>query len=119
MPTLTEIFNAVYNSVTGAIKVEGSSTATTLGDGSKTVTTPGTPVRLSSSSVPCAWVSVEAYRSNTGYIAVGGSSVNAAAAGTGGTLEAGDPSKIAVGNLNAVYIDATVAGEGVRFTYGV
>lgn len=100
----------------------GSTTSvTTLGHGSRTVATAGTDVQLSTTSVPCNWVTLEAYRSNTGYIAVGGSGVDAAAAGSGITLAGtnADTVTIPVKNLNAVYIDATVSGEGVRYTYGV
>lgn len=96
-----------------------SNRATTLGQGSKAVTSAGTAVQLSASSVPCKWVTVEAYRSNTGFIAVGGSSVLASAAGTGATLASGDPAYLEVSNLNIVYIDASVSAEGVRYTYGV
>lgn len=98
----------------------GSSSVTTIGNGTRTVTTAGTDVPLSASSVACSWVTIEAYRANTGYIAVGGTGVDAAAAaGTGVTLAAGDAVNVPVNNLNGVYIDATVSGEGVRYTYGV
>lgn len=90
-----------------------------LDNGSKTVTTAGTDVALAASTA-CKWVTIEAYRANTGLIAVGGSGVDATAAtGTGILLAAGDSCTINVNNLAAVYIDAEVSGEGVRFAYGV
>lgn len=97
----------------------GTSVPTTTGHGSRTVAVAGTDVPLSGSSVACSVVTIEAYRSNVGYIAVGGTGVDAAASGTGITLAAGDTVTLQVANLNAVYIDATVSGEGVRYAYGV
>lgn len=91
----------------------------TLGHGSRTVAAAGTDVQLSATSVPCRWVTIEAYRSNTGIIAIGGSGVDAAAAGSGGTIAAGEPARVDISDLTNVYIDATVSGEGVRYTYGV
>lgn len=92
----------------------------TIGHGSKTVTTAGTPVQLSSTSVPCKLVVIQARTTNTGLIAVGASGVSAnASSGTGVVLNAGDSFEIQVTDLNKVYIDSTANGESVRFTYFV
>ena len=48
----------------------------------------------------------------------GGNAVDAAVAtGTGVILNPGDTYSLEVNNLNLIYIDSTVSGEGVRFTY--
>lgn len=100
----------------------GMNHATTgIADGHKEVTTAGTPVALMATSTLAKWVIVQAYRSNTGYIAVGGSSVSASATagtGTGASLAAGESVTLPIADLATVHIDATVNGEGVRFTYG-
>lgn len=91
-----------------------------IGDGFKVVTTAGTAVALATST-PAKWVTLQAYRSNTENIAVGASGVDASATagtGTGVTLAAGESITLPVDNLADVYIDATVNGEGVRYTYG-
>lgn len=88
--------------------------------GVKTVTTAGTDVPLVALSTPANWVIVQAQTDNTGGIAVGGSGVDATVAtGTGIYLTASSaPVTLAVSNLEDVYIDSTVNGEGVRFTFG-
>ncbi len=92
--------------------------AGTIGNGSKNVTTAGTDVALSSSSVPCRSVAIMAKLTNTGYIAVGSAGVDATvSSGDGVLLAAGDTMTIDVSDLNLVYIDSTVNGEGVRYTY--
>lgn len=87
-------------------------------DGRKTVTTSGTEVQLSSSSVSCNSIMISALDTNTGVIVVGDSSMPAPASATrqGAYLWAGQTEYFPIGNLNEVYIDATVNGEGVSFT---
>jgi len=88
-----------------------------IGHGVKTVTTAGTDVALATSTT-CKKVDIQAQTDNTGIIAVGGSGVDATVAtGTGLILEAGDVYSIEIDNLADVYIDSSVSGEGVRFTY--
>lgn len=103
--------------VDGITASAGSPTGT--GDGNQTVTTAATRVQLSASSVPCKSVSITAKDTNTGVIVVGGSTVVALAGATrrGTPLNAGDTMTIDIGNLNLLYIDATVSGEGVVYTY--
>lgn len=99
--------------------VKTQSSNTSIGDGHKEVTTAGTQVTLAASTA-CKSVIIEAYRSNTGVIQVGGSTVNnseTAGTGTGATLLAGDSIPIDIDNLSKIYINSTVNGEGVRFTY--
>jgi len=90
---------------------------TGIGHGVKVVTTAGTDVALAASTA-CKKVDIQAQTDNTGLIAVGGSGVDATeATGTGILLEAGDIYTLEIDDLADVYIDSTVSGEGVRFTY--
>lgn len=90
-----------------------------IGHGVKTVTTAGTDVALSSTSTAVKWVIVQAQTDNTGWIAVGTEGVDATeATGTGVLLDAGESVTIPMDDLKNVYIDSTVDGEGVRYTYG-
>ena len=87
-----------------------------LKSGGKTVTTAGTRVQLSTSSVNCIDLIVQAKRSNTGRIYIGGSDVaNDDAHGI--YLTAGQSISLNITNLNQVYLDSSVSGEGVAYTY--
>jgi hypothetical protein len=98
----------------------GSAPPTAIADGEKTVTTAGTDEALVGTSTPCREVTIMARTTNTGYIAVGTSGVDATlGTGDGIVLAPGDSFSFQISNLNLVYIDATVSGEGVRFTYTV
>ena len=86
-------------------------------DGVKTVSNAGTAEALSI-SIACKKVDIQAQTDNTGLIAVGFTGVDATeATGTGIILRAGDTYSLEIDNLNDIYIDATVSGEGVRYTY--
>lgn len=86
--------------------------------GVKTVTTAGTDVALST-SVSAKWVVIQAQTDNTGIIAVGASGVDATVAtGTGVALAAGESLTIPAEDLGSIFVDATVSGDGVRYTYG-
>ena len=86
-------------------------------DGLKVVATAGTDVVLGG-DVDCMKIDIQAQTDNTGIIAVGFTGVDATeATGTGIALYAGDTYSLEVTNLNLIYIDATVSGEGVRYTY--
>jgi len=90
---------------------------TGIGHGVKTVTTAGTDVVLSASTTAKV-VIITAQTDNTGLVAVGGSGVDATVlTGTGVALWAGDSVTLLVDDLADVYIDATVSGDGVRYTY--
>jgi len=92
--------------------------ATTLTDGRKTVTAPGTAVALRA-SLACKWVTVTALSSNAQQVNVGGSGVLAAAGtATGTALDAGTGVTLPVDDAAKVFVDARVAGEGVSFTVG-
>lgn len=98
-------------------KIDHSSSG--IGHGVKTVTTAGTDVALVASSTPAKWVVVQAQTDNTGNIAVGATGVDATeSTGTGILLAASESITLPVDNLTDVFIDASVSGDGVRFTYG-
>ena len=89
-----------------------------INHGVKTVTTAGTDVALAT-SVNARWVIIQAQTDNTGVIAVGTAGVDATVAtGNGVALAAGESLTIPAEDLSLIYIDATVNGEGVRYTFG-
>lgn len=93
--------------------------STGIGHGVTTVTTAGTDVALAGSTA-AKWVTVQAQTDNTGWIAVGATGVDATeATGNGVLLDAGESITLLVDNLADVFIDSTVNGEGVRYTYGI
>ena len=86
-------------------------------DGVTTVSSAGTDVVLGG-NVVCKKIDIQAQTDNTGLIAVGFTGVDATeATGTGIILYAGDTYSLEMVNLNLIYIDSTVSGEGVRYTY--
>lgn len=92
--------------------------ANSIGTGRKVVTTAGTAVQLSTTSAVCTTIAIQAETDNTGDIAVGDANVVAAdGAERGIILTAGDSTTLAVNNLNLVYIDSTVNGDGVTYLY--
>lgn len=105
LPAGTNIIGRTGHDITG------------IGDGRTTVTTAGTRVVLASST-SCKKVDIAALVGNTGIVVVGGSTV-VASAGTrqGIPLYAGDIYSLEIDNLNDVYLDSTVNGEGVSYTY--
>ena len=91
-------------------------TVTLSGDGRKVVASAGTAEAIGSGS--CTKVIIVAETDNTGCVVVGASTVVASAATRRGVpLFAGEKVEVNCTNLNQVYIDATVTGEGVTFLY--
>lgn len=94
-----------------------------LGDGTKSVTTAGTRVRIEDGAtavVTQVWmVTIQAKTTNTGVIWVGGPQV---AAGRGISLAAGQSVKLGpeegVSSLADVWLDCAVNGEGVTYLFG-
>lgn len=87
-----------------------------MNSGTKSVTTAGTPEALSTDSNRVNIIYITANEDNTGYIYVGDSTVDASA-NTGNVLAAGDIIIYEYERLNQIYLDSTVNGEGVGFTY--
>lgn len=111
IPTLIAV------STTNKLLTESSHDITGIGHGVKTVTTAGTDVALATSTV-AKRVTIQSQTDNTGLIAVGASGVDATeATGTGFILYPGDGIELDIDNLADIYIDSTVNGEGVRYSY--
>jgi len=84
--------------------------------GRTTVTTNGTRVQLSSSSVGCGRIVVMAETDNTNPVTVGSSDVvGALATRKGIALDAGEALTVRVGDLSKVYIDSVTDTEGVTW----
>lgn len=99
-----------------AIQALGSTGATSVGDGTATVTTAGTRVQLPSQA--CKKVIIQTLETNTGIIVVGGSTVVAAAGSRRGVaLFATQSQAFEVSNLDLLYIDSTVNGEKINFYF--
>jgi len=81
-----------------------------------TVTTAGTRVQLPDQ--PCAEVTITGHENNTDVVVVGGVNVVAAnATRKGQPLEPLQSITLRIDNLNKIYIDAKVNGEGATYTY--
>lgn len=81
--------------------------------GTKTVTTPGTRVVLGTSQALTEGVQLRGLDANTGLVYPGNATVSATVNGT--RLAAKEPLFIRCNNVNLVYLDAAVAGEGVTW----
>lgn len=86
--------------------------ATTVFNGVVTVTTAGTRVQVSGSSVPIRSMCIKAQHADTGKIYVGNSTV---ASSNGYELIADTSVCLDVNNLNLVYIDSSVNGESASY----
>jgi len=87
------------------------------GQGIKVTTGAGDHIVLGG-DVACKKIDIQAQTDNTGLIAVGFNNVDVTeASGDGIILYAGDTYSLEVNNLDLIYIDSTVTGEGVRYTY--
>ena len=90
--------------------------ASTVGDGRKVVTTAG--VRVQFDSQACKYVIITGEEDNTDIVTVGGSTVVGATATRRGTpLTAFQYMRFDVSNMNLLYLDSEVNGEGVTYTW--
>jgi len=86
--------------------------------GADGVTTDDTNGTVLGGDVICQKIDIQAQTDNTGVIAVGFTGVDATiATGTGIILYPGDTYSLEINNLNLIYIESSVNGEGVRYTY--
>ena len=102
------------------LKVDSNSAdgASAVGDGTVTITTAGTRVQLSATSVPCKKVFVQAHESNTGTVVVGGVTCVAALVGRRGkALFATQGDNFYVSDLSLLYVDSTVSLDKVSYYY--
>lgn len=88
-------------------------------DGNTTITTAGTPVRITSTSTPCAGVWVAGDTGNAGIIYVGSSTVDGVASQQRGiSVEpAGNSVFIPVNNLDLLYVDSQENGDIAVWSY--
>lgn len=91
----------------GQLLVNGS-----LGHGEKNVASAGTAEALGAENA-IKRVHITAKTTNSGTIWVGGSGVTT----TGTPLSAGDSMIITIDSLSEVFVNATVSGEGVTYSY--
>lgn len=96
------------------VQLQGTTKPTVLLFGRKAVTTAGTRVALVATSTPLVggYVEITALSSNTGFIYVGDVTV---ASTNGHRLAAGVSTVIFIDDLNRIYLDASVSGEGVSY----
>jgi hypothetical protein len=107
---LSDVKTAVQSIIT--------TTYSELGDGRKTVSASGIAEQLSVASVPCKEVIVVALITNLNDIAIGDDTVVAGGATKRGIpLMAGQSTSIKIDNLNKIYINADVNGEGITYLY--
>lgn len=96
----------------------GDHRGTSFGDGRKVVTTATTEVPLVTAKTLVQVVDITAETDNTGTITVGASTVVDATATRRGTpLNAGDVLTLYNVDLSEIYIDSSVNGDGVTFSY--
>lgn len=108
--------DAKLDAILAAIQALSFSPASSVGDGTATVTTAGTAVQLSAQA--CRKVIIQAHENNTGAIAIGGSTVVAALVGRRGTiLYPTQTVELAVANLNLIYVDSISNGDKINYTY--
>jgi len=91
-----------------------SRTPTTFKGGQKTVSLAGTAEALGSDT-PIRGVTIVALKDNTGFVYLSDSTVDS----SGDKLWAGDTRNIAIDNLNKIYLDVSVSGDGVTYSYVV
>lgn len=92
-----------------------------IGNGTKTVTTAGTAVRIVANNTIIKSGTIQALSSNTGTVCVGSSTVLASSK-NGICLSAGQATPLfyvpgVPWDLSTLYIDSTVNSEGVSYTY--
>lgn len=100
----------LVDALVSALQLSGNGT---ISDGAKNVTTAGTRLAIASSTA-CRKVTVQAKPTNTGNIYVGGATVSST---SGIALTPYNSIVLNPSNLNLVFIDSDVNGEGVTFTY--
>lgn len=84
-----------------------------LGNGQTSVVTAGTPVPLATNTATTT-ITVRAFSANTGFIYVGTTGVSSS---TGFILSADETVSFDLDNLDKVFINSSVNGEGVSYIY--
>ena len=106
--------NATVNLITGFATSALQGPPTAIGDGRQTDDTS----RTQFSAQACTKVDITAELDNTDVVVIGGSGVVAAlSTRTGTPLNAGDSYSLTIDDMDNLYIQSIVSGEGVTFTY--
>jgi len=88
--------------------------------GRKVVAAAGTAEPLVAGSTKASHIVIQAETNNTGVICVGDSSVDETQASRNGiALNAGDSFSTPCDDINDIYIDASVTGDGVTYFYKI
>lgn len=103
-----------------AVPVSGTLGATpnrsTFATGQQTVTTAGTAQNMAAQAIPDGFsVVIKARSTNTGRIRIGNSQANAQSTTVSFSLGSNQDVQLYITNLNLVWVDATVSGEGVEW----
>lgn len=107
---------AIRVNAAGQLIVAPTPNRTSFEDNQKTVAVPGTAVQLQAQAIPDGFtVFVAALDDNTGNIYFGNSAADAQTHTKANVLTAGAFRTLALQNVNAIWIDADVAGEGVQW----
>ena len=111
---LEALLNALASMATDQLRVDLVTpfTPTAVGSGQATVAAAGSTEALPAQA--CKAVSIAANPDNTGNIFLGDSTVSSA---NGRILAPGDTLDLAIDNLNRLYIDAAVDGEGISYLW--
>jgi hypothetical protein len=111
---LETLLNALASVHTDQLRVDVVTpfTPTSVGSGQATVADAGTRAQLTAQA--CKAVSIAANPDNTGNIFLGDVTVSSA---NGRILAPGDAVDLAIDNLNRLYIDAAVDGEGISYLW--
>lgn len=106
-----------YSDASATAPIPVQNIASGLTTGRKTITTAGTAEVIAASTV-CRSVIVVALPTNTNRVAIGDSVVDVADSTFRGIpLNAGDSVSLLVSNLNQIWLDVLVNGEGISFAY--
>lgn len=98
--------------------ISNTNKPTTVSDGRKIVAIAGTRETLVAAPTTAKCLTITAETGNTGIVVVGGVTVVAALATRRGVpLNAGVSYEVVIDDLQKIYIDTTVSGNGVTFTY--
>lgn len=93
-----------------------SAVITGLSGGRKLVAAAGTPVQLSSTKALCVGVVIQALRSNSGNISVGGFDVSGVLGAENGVeLVPGQTITVFCHDLRVIWLDADVSAQGVQY----
>lgn len=116
-----DIRQVTIEDTTDRLLVSATTTTTppsTIVDGLKTVSVPGTAEILVASAT-CKSVVIQAFYANGNIVAIGASTVVAAIdkTGRGFSLQPGQAIEIQIDDPSKIFVDAITAGEGVSFFY--